>query len=84
MSEMDCLNYLKELMWGMHILHEKYNLIHRALSPSMLQVDQNGQLKLVNFAFSVPCFDAQNHYAQYCPKTKYPKSGYSLEELYEE
>ena len=81
---MDCLNYLKELMWGMHILHEKYNLIHRALSPSTLQLDQNGQLKLVNFAFCVPCFDAQNHYAQYCPRTKYPKSGYSLEELFEE
>lgn len=75
---MDCLNYLKELMWGMHLLHEKYNLLHRALSPSSILVDQNGQLRLGRFAYCVPCFDSQGQFAQYCPKTRYPKDGFSL------
>ena len=83
-SEMDCLNYLKELMWGVHILHEKYNLVHRALSPSNIFIDQKGQLKLSYFAFCVPCFDSQMNYAEYCPKTRYPKAGFSLEELVDE
>lgn len=77
-SEMDCLNYLKELMWGIHLLHEKYNLIHRALTPFNIFIDQNGQLKLVYFAFCVPCFDTQGTFAQYPPKTRIPKAGFSL------
>ena len=60
---MDCLNYLKELMWGVHLLHEKYNLLHRSLTPSCLLLDQNGQLKLATFATSVPCFDSQGQFA---------------------
>ena len=81
---MDCLNYLKELMWGVHLLHEKYNLIHRAIAPANIWIDQNGQLKLGQFAFCVTCFDSQGHEARYVPKTKIPKTGYSLEELVDE
>jgi len=58
-ESIDCFNYLKELMWGVHILHEKYNLIHRALIPSNILIDQNGQLKLAYYAFCIPCYDTQ-------------------------
>ena len=80
-AELDCLNFLKELMWGLHILHEKYNLIHRSLSPLNLSLDHNNQLRLTSFASCVPCFDSNSEFAQYCPRTRYPKSGFSLEEL---
>jgi serine/threonine protein kinase len=80
-SDIDCLNYLKELMWGVHLLHEKYNLVHRALLPANILLDQNGQLKLASLAYCVPCYDPQGHYANYVPRSKYPKPGFSLEEL---
>lgn len=55
--EMDCLNYLKELMWGVHLLHEKYNLLHRSIVPSNLLIDQNGQLRLTTYFSCIPCYN---------------------------
>lgn len=68
--EMDCLNYLKELMWGAHLLHEKYNIVHRAIVPANLWIDQNGQLRLTSYYSCIPCYDANGHYASYQHKSR--------------
>lgn len=31
LSEIECLHYMKQLVWGIHTLHSNFNLIHRAL-----------------------------------------------------
>ena len=66
-------------MWGIHLLHEKYNLIHRAINPSLIFIDQNGQLRLPYFAYSGPCYDPQGNFMQYTPKTKFSKPGFYFE-----
>lgn len=68
-------------MGGVHLLHEKYNLVHRALTPANIMIDQNGQLRLTTFAYCVPCYDNQGVFATYQPRSKYPKPGYALEDL---
>ena len=67
---MDCLNYLKELMWGAYLLHEKYNLIHRAIVPSNLYLDQNGQLRITNYSTCIECYDTNGNHATYAHKSQ--------------
>lgn len=55
-------------MWGAHILHQKYNLIHRAIVPANLQIDQNNRLRLVNYCSCLPCFDAEGSPISYIGK----------------
>jgi hypothetical protein len=30
-KEIECLHYMKQLVWGIHTLHCRFNLVHRAL-----------------------------------------------------
>jgi serine/threonine protein kinase len=60
---MECLNSLKELMWGAHLLHEKYNLIHRSIVPANLHIDQNNQLRLASYFSCLPCYGPDGHAA---------------------
>jgi serine/threonine protein kinase len=62
-------------MWGVHILHEKYNLIHRALSPSNILIDQNHQLKIVNYSSCTYCYDENGKIIEYSD-LKYLNRGY--------
>jgi serine/threonine protein kinase len=56
-AEIDCLNYLKQLMWGVYTLHEKYNLVHRNITPLTLYIDQCNNLKLCDFSSCVKAHD---------------------------
>jgi serine/threonine protein kinase len=78
---MDCLNYLKELMWGAHLLHEKYNLIHRSIVPGNLYLDQNGQIRLYTYFSCIPCYDSNGNYAKYLNKGQRGSSYYSHSDL---
>ncbi len=79
---MECLNFLKELMWGVHLLHEKYNLIHRAIVPSHLLIDQNGQLRLTHYFSCLPCYgpDAHASYIHKGPRRPTPDPEEAFEE----
>jgi serine/threonine protein kinase len=83
---MDCLNYLKELMWGAHMLHQKYNLLHRAIVPANLQIDQNNQLRLVNYCSCLPCYDGEGSPINYIKNDRKYESYHSgeLDEMFEE
>ncbi len=47
---------MKQLVWGIHTLHHKFNLIYRALCFDNISVDFVGNLRLDNFAYCQPCF----------------------------
>lgn len=68
-------------MWGAHLLHEKYNLIHRAIIPAHLQIDQNGQLRLTAFFSCLPCYGSEGH-AAYIHKSS--RQTAEAEEAFEE
>jgi hypothetical protein len=68
-------------MWGAHMLHQKYNLIHRAIVPANLQIDQNNQLRLVNYCSCLPCFDAEGRPINYLVKNDRKYDAYNLGDL---
>lgn len=49
---------MKQLVWGIHIMHSVYNLIYRALSLDNIEVDFVGNLRLTNFAYCQPCYSS--------------------------
>lgn len=82
---MDCLNYLKDLMWGVHQLHRKYNLIHRAIVPAHLQLDHNHALRLSYYASCLPCSDSRGQPLLYQQRpVMRGQTERELEEMFEE
>lgn len=49
---------MKQLIWGVHTLHQKYNFIHRALCFENLYVDFVGNLRLMGFQNCQPCYSS--------------------------
>ena len=47
---------MKQLIWGVYSLHEKYNLLHRAICCENLFVDFMGNLRLFGFENCQPCY----------------------------
>ena len=78
-SELECLHFMKQLIWGVHSLHEKYNLIHRAFCLENLWVDFVGNLRLFNYEYCQPCYSSNYLINSHIPQSY--EENYNIENV---
>jgi hypothetical protein len=66
---MQCLDYMKQLIWGVHTLHQKFNILHRHLTLDSVHIDFHGNLRIYNYRHGQPCFSSS-----YLTSSEIPKS----------
>lgn len=49
---------MKQLIWGVHILHEKYNLIHREICLENIEIDLFGKARITNYSNCLLCYSS--------------------------
>lgn len=57
-TEMQCLEYMKQLIWGVHTLHQKYNILHRHVCLDSIWIDFHGNLRIFNYRFCQVCYSS--------------------------
>ena len=65
---MQCMEYMKQLIWGVHTLHQKYNLLHRNITLDSIGIDFRGNLRILNYRHCLPCYSSNYLISSDIPK----------------
>lgn len=59
---------MKQLIWGVHTLHQRYNILHRHISLNSVYLDFHGNLRIFNYRHCQPCFSSNYLISSEIPK----------------
>lgn len=49
---------MKQLIWGINLLHDKYNLIHREICLENIEIDMLGNMRITNYSNCMLCYSS--------------------------